>query len=206
MKENIIHTSSNDKARLIIEKHNSIIGTAEAIRSGIHPRTLYQLRDNGVIEQITRGVYRLAEQGDITNPDLVTVAKRVPQAVICLISALSFHNITTQIPHAVSIALKRGAESPRLDNPPITIHRFSDTALKEGIEKHSIDRVSVNIFSPEKTIADCFKFRNKIGMDVVLEALKLYKSRKKFNLSELLKYAKICRVENFIRPYLEMIA
>ena len=205
MKENIIHTSSNDKARLIIEKHNSIIGTAEAIRSGIHPRTLYQLRDNGVIEQITRGVYRLAKQGNITNPDLVTVAKRVPQAVICLISALSFHNITTQIPHAVSIALKRGSESPRLDNPPITIHRFSDAALKEGIEKHSIDRVSINIFSPEKTIADCFKFRNKIGMDVVLEALKLYKSRKKFNLSELLKYAKICRVENVMKPYLETI-
>jgi predicted transcriptional regulator of viral defense system len=205
MKENIIHTSSNDKARLIIEKHNSIIGTAEAIRSGIHPRTLYQLRDNGVIDQISRGVFRLAEQDSITNPDLVTVAKRVRHAVICLISALSFHNITTQIPHSVSIALKRGSESPRLDNPPITIHRFSDAALNQGVEKHTIDGINVNIFSPEKTIADCFKFRNKIGMDVVLEALKLYKSRNKFNLPDILKYARICRVENVIRPYLETI-
>jgi predicted transcriptional regulator of viral defense system len=205
MKENIIRTSSNDKARLIIEKHNNIIGTAEAIRSGIHPRTLYQLRDNGVINKISRGVFRLAEQDSITNPDLVTVAKRVPHAVICLISALSFHNITTQIPHSVSIALKRGSESPRLDYPPITIHRFSDAALNEGVEKHTIDGINVNIFSPEKTIADCFKFRNKIGMDVVLEALKLYKSRKKFNLPDMLKYAIICRVENVIRPYLETI-
>ncbi len=205
MNRSVKQIPTSERARIVIEKHNGIIRTGEAIHAGIHPRTLYHLRDNGDIEQISRGVFKLADHGSITNPDLVTVAKRVPNSVICLISALFFHNITTQIPHSVSIALKKGSESPKLDYPPITAHRFSDASITAGIEKHEIDGVNVNIFSPEKTIADCFKFRNKIGMDVVLEALKFYKSRKKFNLSELVKYARICRVENVMKPYLEAI-
>ena len=192
-----------EQAKRIISEQGGIIRTAEAMRAGIHPRTLYQLRDSVVLDQISRGVYRLADQPPISNPDLVTVATRVPQGVICLISALAFHEITTQIPHSVSIALKKGAETPRLDYPPISIHRFSELALREGVEQLSLDGVPIKIFSPEKTLADCFKFRNKIGMDVVLEALKLYKSRRKVNVGELLKYARICRVENVMRPYLE---
>jgi predicted transcriptional regulator of viral defense system len=179
------------------------IRTRDAIQAGVHPRTLYQLRDAGELEVLSRGVYRLTDQEQISDPDLVIVAKRVPQAVICLVSALAYHEITTQIPHAVSIALPKGSETPRVDYPPISVHRFSETALKEGVEVHQIDGVSVNIYCPEKTLADCFKFRNKLGMDIVLEALKFYKARKKFDLEKLIKYARVCRVEKIMRPYLE---
>lgn len=181
------------------------IRTAEAIRKGVHPRTLYALRDSGALEQISRGVYRLAELGAVSSPDLVTVASRVPHAVICLISALSFHNLTTQIPHEVSIAIDRDSRIPKINFPPISVHKFASESFRAGVEVHRIDGVAVRIYNPEKTLADCFKFRNKIGMDVVLEALKLYKTRNKWNLSEMLKYARICRVENVMKPYLEAL-
>lgn len=192
-----------DRAKLILHKLGGTFRTAEAIRAGVHPRTLYQLRDEGELEMLSRGVYRLTTQAAISAPDLVIVASRIPQAVICLISALAFHEITTQVPHSISIALPKGAETPCLDYPPITVHRFSEATLKAGIEKHQIDGVPINVYSVEKTLADCFKFRNKVGMDIVLEALKLYKSRKRFNYVELIKYAKVCRVDKIMRPYLE---
>jgi predicted transcriptional regulator of viral defense system len=176
---------------------------SEAIERGISRYMLYALRDKGVIEQVSRGVYRLVELPPISNPDLVTVGLRFPNAVICLVSALAYHEITTQIPHSVSVAVPRESRQPSLDYPPLSVHRFSDLAFRAGIEEHQIDGVSVKIYSPEKTLADCFKFRNKIGMDVVLEALKLYKARKQFNLEALLKYAKVCRVEKVMHPYLE---
>jgi len=176
---------------------------SEAIKCGITRYMLYSLRDRGVIEQVSRGVYRLVGLPPISNPDLVTVGLRFPKAVICLLSALAYHNITTQIPHSISVAVPRKSRPPSLDHPPFLVRRFSDQAYSAGIEEHEIDGVAIKIYSAEKTLADCFKFRNKIGMDVVLEALKLYKTRKKFNLGELLKYAKICRVERVMRPYLE---
>ncbi len=177
----------------------------EAIARGISRYMLYALRDRGVIEQLSRGVYRLMELPTIGNPDLVTIALRVPSAVICLISALAFHEMTTQIPHGVFVAIPPQARRPGLEHPPLFVHRFSDASYNAGVEEHRIDGVPVNIYSPEKTIADCFKFRNKIGMDVVQESLKLYKTRKPFKLAALLDYAKICRVQKVIRPYLEAI-
>jgi len=176
---------------------------SEAIEQGITRYMLYSLRDKGVIEQVSRGIYRLVDLPPISNPDLVTVSLRFPNAIICLVSALAYHNITTQIPHVVFVAVSRDSRMPSLDHPPIQVHRFSNEAYKSGVESHSIDGVPVKVYNPEKTLADCFKFRNKIGMDMVLEALKLYKTRKKFNLGELLRYARICRVEKVMRPYLE---
>jgi len=187
----------------IFHKHGGQIRMSEAIKHGITRYMLYSLRDKGVIEQVSRGIYRLVELPPISNPDLITVSLRFPNAVVCLISALAYHDITTQIPHAVSVAVTRESRMPSLDYPPIQAHKFSNKAYKSGIEEHLIDRVSVKIYGPEKTLADCFKFRNKIGMDVALEALKLYRTRKKFNLGELLKYAKICRVAKVMWPYLE---
>jgi predicted transcriptional regulator of viral defense system len=175
----------------------------DVIQRGITRYTLYTLRDRGVVEQISRGIYRLVELPPIGSPDLVTVGLRFPNAVICLVSALAFHEITTHIPHSVSVAVSRESRMPSLEYPPLIVHRFSDQAYRAGIEEHRIDGVPVKIYNPEKTLADCFKFRNKIGMDVVLEALKLYKVRKKFNHERLLKYARICRVEKVMRPYLE---
>ena len=195
--------SAREDAKRLVREKSGIIRTAEAIQAGIHPRTLYELRDAGELVQISRGVYRLADQQPVSNIDIVTVAARIPRAVICLVSALAFHNITTQIPHTVSIALEKGAETPRLDYPPITVHRFSGDTLTQGIQEHKVDNVRVRVYGPEKTLADCFRFRNKLGMDVVLEALRLYKARKPFDIGELLKYARICRVEAIMKPYIE---
>jgi len=187
----------------IFRKYGGQLRMSEAIGYGISRHTLYKMRDNGAIEQLSRGIYRLVELPPISNPDLVIVGLRFPNAVICMISALSYHDITTQIPHEISIAVARSARMPSLDSPPVRAYKFSDEAFKAGIEKHKIDGISVQIYSVEKTLVDCFKYRNKLGMDVVLEALKLYRSQKKYNLNELLKYAKICRVEKVMKPYLE---
>jgi len=188
----------------IMAKHDGAMTTSETVDAGIHPRTLYQMRDAGIITQLARGLYCLNNEHSISS-DIALVAAKYPKAIVCLISALSFHELTTQIPHSVSIALPKGTTTPRLEYPPITVYRFSDDTYSEGIEAHTVDNVSVNIYSMEKTIADCFKFRNKLGMAIVLEALKLYKVRKDFSVTKLMKYAKICRVEKIMKPYLEMV-
>lgn len=189
----------------IFREHGGQLRMGEALAEGISRYTLYSLRDKGIIEQISRGVYRIKRMGEISNPDLVTVSLRFPKAVVCLISALSFHEITTQIPHEISIAVSQESRIPVLDYPPVKVHKFACEAFNSGIETHQIDGATVKVYGPEKTIVDCFKFRNKIGMDIVIEALKLYRSRKKFNLPELLRFAAICRVEKVMRPYLEAI-
>ena len=192
-----------DRPEEIFRRHGGQLRMSEAIQHGITRYMLYSLRDKGVIEQVSRGIYRLAELPPVSNPDLVTVSFRFPNAVICLISALAYHGITTQIPHAVSVAVPRDSRIPSIDYPPIQVHRFSNQTYTSGIEEHRIDGAPVKIYVTEKTLADCFKFRNKIGMDVVLEGLKLYKKRKQFDLTALLRYAKICRVERVMWPYLE---
>jgi predicted transcriptional regulator of viral defense system len=187
----------------IFRKHGGQLRMSEAIGHGITRYMLYSLMDKRIIERISRGVYRLVELQPISNPDLVTVSLRFPNAVICLVSALAYHEITTQIPHVVSVAVPKDSRRPALDYPPIQVHKFSDAAYRSGIEEYRIDQAPVKIYNAEKTLADCFKFRNKIGMDVVLEALKFYKTRKKLDIEGLFKYARICRVEKVMRPYLE---
>ena len=194
-----------DRAVGIFKKHDGILRTAQALRAGIHPGTLYAMRDSGALEAISRGVYRLANSPPLGNPDLVTVATRVPGGVICLISALAFYELTTQIPHEVHVALPRGTEEPRLDHPPIKTYRFTGEAFTEGVEAHELDGVSVRIYSPEKTLADCFKFRNQVGLDTVMEAVRFYRERRSIKVDNLMRYAEICRVKKIIRPYLEAI-
>ena len=192
-----------ESAKRIFRRHDGILKTGEALDEGIHRRTLYTMRDTGILERLERGLYRLADLPPLSKPDLVTVARKIPQAVICLISALHFYNITTQIPHAVSIAVNRGTEPPRLDFPPIQIYWFSGEAFTAGVEKQSIDNTMIQVYSAEKTLADCFKYRNKIGMETVLEAFDLYRERKQHNPRKLIQFARICRVEKIMRPYLE---
>lgn len=196
---------STAKAKALIRKCRGPVRTKEALRLGIHPRTLYAMRDAGVLEQLSRGVYRLADLPPLGNPDLVTVAKRVPRGVVCLISALAFHEITTQIPKEVHIALAKGAQRPRVVYPPIRPFHITARSFAAGIEVHRLDGVDVRIYDVEKTIADCFKFRNRIGMDTVLEALRLYRERKRVDVEKILRYAGICRVARVIRPYLEAV-
>ena len=194
-----------DKAKALFRCHGGLLRTSEALRLGIHPRTLYTMRDEGVLEQLSFGLYRLAELPPLGAPDVVTVARKVSAGVICLISALAFHELTTQIPHAVYIALGRGATPPRLDYPPVRIFWFTGEAFTAGVEAHPLDRVSVPIYTPEKTLADCFKYRNKLGLDVAVEALKFYRQRHQMQLDDLLRFARICRVEKVMRPYLEAV-
>jgi predicted transcriptional regulator of viral defense system len=150
-------------------------------------------------------VYRLADLPEPSQPDLVVIATRVPRAVVCLISALAFHGITTQVPHEVHIALPRGQRSPRLGHPPIRVFRFTGRAFSEGVETHAIEGVPVRVYGPEKTVADCFKFRNRIGLDVAVEALRLSRERKRASVRTLLHHARICRVERIMQPYLEAL-
>jgi predicted transcriptional regulator of viral defense system len=178
---------------------------SEAIALGIHPRTLYLLRDSNRLVSVSHGLYRLADLPELAEPDLIPVTTLVPQSVVCLISALAFHGITSEIPHEAYIALPRSVKRPRLNYPPLRIFWFSGTALIVGIEQHRIDGVPIKIYGPEKTVADCFKFRHKIGLDVAIEALKLCRERKGSTPRTLLHYARICRVERILRPYLEAL-
>jgi predicted transcriptional regulator of viral defense system len=182
-----------------------ILRTRDALRAGIHRRTLYQLRDSGRIEQLTRGLFRLADTPALDHPDLVTLALKIPEGVLCLISALAWHGLTTQIPHEISVAIPRGAAAPRLEYPPVRHFWFSGQAYSEGIEQHRVDGVSLRVYSQEKTLADCFKHRNRIGLDTVLEALKTYRERGPVHIEALLHYADICRVKRVMTPYLEAV-
>jgi len=190
------------KARNIFRRHGGVLRMSEALYAGIHRRMLYSMLDAEVIEQLSRGLYRLTDLPPLGNPDLVSVSLKIPNGVICLISALAYHEITTQVPHEVYVALERGTEAPRLNHPPLRVFWFSGEAFTVGIEKHKMDGVPVRIYSPEKTIADCFKYRNKIGLDTTIEALKLYRERKRFKTDDLMKFARVCRVEKIMRPYL----
>ena len=197
--------TTQQEAITLFRQHGSTLRTTEVLRLGIHPRTLYALRDSGALVRLSRGLYRLAEFPPLSNPDLVTVALSIPQAVVCLVSALAFHELTVQVPHTVDIALPRGAARPHLDYPPLRIFWFSGPAWSEGARTYRVDDVLIRIYSPEKSVTDCFKFRRKIGLDVALEALKQYRQRQDFDVGRLLYYARICRVENVMRPYLEAL-
>ena len=176
---------------------------SDATRLGISRKTLYAMRDAGVIDLISRGLYRLASLEPLGAPDLVTVATRVPRGVVCLISALSFHELTTQVPHEIDVALERGSTKPRLDYPPTHFYWFSGAAFHDGIESHKRDGVTIRVYSPEKTLTDCFRYRNQIGMDVVLESLRMWRDQRRRKLDVLLKHARTRHVERAMRPYLE---
>jgi predicted transcriptional regulator of viral defense system len=198
--------NSLDQARQIFEARHGMLRTSEAIRLGIHPRTLYRLRSLGDIEQVGRGLYRLSDAPPLTNPDLVPIALRIPRAVICLISALAYHRLTTQVPHAVDVALPSHAQVPKIDRIPLRVFWFSEPAFSAGIHVVAIDQTPVRIYSPEKTIADCFKYRNKIGVDVAVEALRTYRERtRKPRVQAMLEYARMWRVDRIVRPYLEAV-
>ncbi|HEY5269977.1 MAG TPA: type IV toxin-antitoxin system AbiEi family antitoxin domain-containing protein [Anaerolineales bacterium] len=197
-------TTTIEKATAIFRQYSGLLRTSQAIRLGIAPRTLYALRDAGWIVEVTRGAYRLPDSSSIENSDLVQVALRVPKGIICLVSALAFHNLTMQIPHQVYVALPLDAEKPRLAYPPVRLFWLSQPTYSAGIDGHLLEGVTVRIYSREKTIADCFKYRNKIGLNIALEALKdgLGQGCK---LETLMEFARIDRVEKTMRPYLEAL-
>jgi len=191
------------QVKYIIKKQGGIISLSDALGAGIQRHTLYTLLKKGELERLSRGIYRLTDLPELSDPDLMIIATRAPNAIICLISALSYHELTTQIPHDINIALPTGKKAPKIDYPPIQPYWFNQRSYEAGIETHLLDGIELKVYSAEKTLADSFKFRNKIGMDVVLEALKLYREKQRIDVNSLMKYAKICRVQNIIKPYLE---
>lgn len=174
---------------------------------GIPSVTFRRLEQQGILRRAGRGLYMLADSADVTeHHTLAEACMRVPHGVVCLLSALRFHNLTTQAPFEVWLAVETGKWRPVVDYPPLRIVRFSGIALAEGVEEHSIEGVTVRVYGVAKTIADCFKYRNKIGLDVALEALHDVRRRRLCTNDELWRYAQVCRVANVMLPYLEATA
>ena len=166
---------------------------------------LTRLIEGGLLERVSRGLYRLPSHPGSEHEGLATIAAKVPQAVFCLLTALQFHELTTQLPRQVWIAMPRGSHLPRLDYPPIKMVQMTGAVYTAGIEEHLRDGVTLRVYSAAKTVADCFKHRNKIGLDVALEALKDARAERMASADDLWRYAKVCRVANVMRPYLEAI-
>mgnify|MGYP001323693345 CR=1 FL=1 len=195
----------NHKQQQILElaKKQSIIQAKDVEALGISRNYLYTMHEAGLLQKTSVGLYSLPSAEINENTNLVAVAKQLPNAVIGLISALSFHEITTQIPHKIWIIVPRGAWKPQIDYPPLHLNYVSGPAYSYGVQEHVLNGVVVKIYSPAKTVADCFKFRNKVGLDVAIEALREVWRTRKATMNELVEAAKINRVLKIMRPYLE---
>jgi predicted transcriptional regulator of viral defense system len=172
---------------------------------GVPRVVLSRLTASGQMKRVGRGLYRLPGSSQSEYESLATVAVKVPQAVFCLLTALQFHELTTQLPRHIWIAMPRGSHTPRIDYPPVKMVQMAGDAYSAGIEEHERDGAKLRVYSIAKTVADCFKYRNKIGLDVALEALKEVRAKRSASADDLWRYAKICRVTNVMRPYLEVI-
>ena len=204
----ILHMkNSGDKAKRILElaRNSGVVSTGEVRSEGIHHEYLKQLCSEGKLVRVGRGLYSLPDADVTVHHGLAQAGKTIPKGVICLLSALRFHEIGTQAPHEVWVAIDRRAARPRAKHPRMRVVRFSGKALTEGIDERRVEGVPVKIYNPAKTVADCFKYRNKIGLDVALEALREVIRERKCSTDDLWRYAKICRVTEIIRPYMEAI-
>lgn len=186
--------------------HGGVMRTSQALMQGIHPAALYKLVEDGHLTRLTRGLYKLSSAQEFSNPDLAVVAAKAPDAVVCLISAVAFHGITTQVPRAVYLAVPRGRYAGlRVRTPPVKIYRFDVATFDLGIETHRIDAVPVRIYSVARTLVDCFKYRNKLGLDVAVEALRFARVRKRISNREILHFARLLRQDRVMAPYLESV-
>jgi len=195
------------KAEKVLElaREQGVLRARDLASHGIPREYLVRLVQQGLLVRQSRGLYTLADQPMSPHHTLAQVAARVPDAVICLLSALSYHDLTTQQPFQVWLALPEKSRRPKLEYPPLRVCLFSQSAFRAGVEAHDIEGRQVKIYSPAKTVADCFKYRNKIGLDVALEALQDAWRKKRVSMHELEKYAEICRVSRVMRPYLEAL-
>jgi len=182
-----------------------VLRTSEALAQGVEERTLYWMRDASVLEPLSRGVYHLATHKLPSRPDVAAVMRRVPRAILCLVSALEFHEIGTQVPSAVQIALPAGVKAPRIAYPRVETIRMSPSAIETGIEEHDVSGTRVRVFGVAKTVADCFKFRNRIGQQVAVEALQETLRARRTTPAEIMRCAEVDRVHNVMRPYVEAL-
>jgi predicted transcriptional regulator of viral defense system len=179
--------------------------TRDLVESGVHRQVLSRLVASGELERVARGLYRLPQHPQTEHHGLAIVSAAVPRGVICLLSALQFHGIGTQVPSQIWLAIDRRARRPALKYPPLRIVRYTGRALTAGVKSHRIEGQAVPVYCVAKTVADCFKYRNKIGLDVALEALREAWRARRFSMDELDRYAVICRVHRVMRPYVEAL-
>jgi predicted transcriptional regulator of viral defense system len=195
-----------EKYKGIFRANHGVLRASKAIQLGIPEYVIYEMARKGKLIKESRGLYRLAETQPLGNPDLIQVSLRIPRGVICLTSALYLYELTTQIPHSVFVALPQAGKKSRLSYPPVQYVFLSERQYQAGIQKLMLDGIEVRLYDPEKTITDCFKFRNRIGIEIAQEALKDYIRRSSSpNIPLLLEYARLNRVEKLIRPYLEVL-
>ena len=199
------HISPSEQEVLDLVRQSGVIRLRDVTALGLHPEHLRRLVKKGMITRLTRGVYALAGFEPTENHGLAQVAIRVPNSVVCLLSALQFHELTTQMPRHVWIALPPRTRTPRLGWPNLQVHRFSGASFTEGWVKHVLEGVPVKIYEPAKTVADCFKFRNVVGLDVAIEALRDCLRENRATVDELVHFGRICRVDRIMRPYLEAL-
>ncbi len=186
-------------------RKKGVVRTREIEALGISREYLRKLHEQGLVQRLGHGLYSLSEVEPTEYRTMAEASKRVPHGVVCLLSALRFHDLTTQLPFEIWMAIDRKAWRPRESIIPLRIVRFSGAALTAGMGEHKIEGVPVRVYNLAKTVADCFKYRNKIGLDVALEALREGWRERRFTMDELWRYAKICRVANVMRPYLEAL-
>ena len=198
--------STRQEQALQVVREMGIARTAEIEARGVPRAQLYQLVESGLVERLARGVYVASGHAPTAEHTLAHVTKRVPAGVFCLLTALQFHDLTTQSPGEVWIALPEKARKPRLDYPRLRVARFSGKALTSGIETHQIEGVEIRVYSAAKTVADCFKYRNKVGIDIAVEALRDFSRSHRGGATELAEFAKVCRVSRVMQPYLDSIA
>jgi predicted transcriptional regulator of viral defense system len=190
---------------LDLARRAGVLRPRELDAEGIPREYLRRLLDDGLLERTGRGLYVVAGSKPTPNHTLAEACKRVPHGVVCLLSALQFHEMTSQAPFEVWLAIGEKARLPKVDYPPIRIARFSGKAMKFGIQEHRVEGVAVKVYGPAKTVADCFKYRNKIGLDVALEALRDCWKKRRATIDELSAAAQVCRVANVMRPYMESL-
>lgn len=188
-----------------IAKEKVLLRSRDLMAKGI-PRTYLRLAcDQGLLERVSRGLYRVPGTSATENQSVAEVCRKVPGGTVCLITALRFHELTTQNPFEVWLAVGPKARAPRLDTVTLRVVRFSGEALTKGIETHDVAGVKIRVYCVAKTVTDCFKFRNKIGIDVAIEALRDCLRQRKASVDDLMRYARICRVERIMSPYLEAL-
>jgi predicted transcriptional regulator of viral defense system len=193
------------KQLLTLARKKGVLRPRDLEPLGIARRVLSELTESGELFRTGRGLYTLTDVDLSENHSLAVVQARVPTGVICLLSALRFHGLTTQNPWEVWLAVTPESRKPKVDHPPLRVVRFSGQPFTEGVERHKVDGVAVQVYSAAKTVADCFRYRNKIGVDVAIEALRDAWRKKKVTAEELSRFAAVCRVTNVMRPYLEAV-
>jgi len=186
----------------VFKTHKGFARTKDILAAGVHTRNIKRAREKGQVIQVKRGFYRLAEIPLISNQGFLDLARAVPEGVICLLSALAYYELTTFNPSVIAMAICRGSRKPKIEYPPVEFYHFSKKQFEAGINKIKIKSHEIRIYGPEKTICDCFRYRNKLGIDITKEGLSEYLKRKDRSLEKLLEYAEICRIKPLLQTWL----